>query len=452
MGTKITIVFIICIVSFGKAQIWNPVSSGYSNPVYQYKIEAPNENTAWLVGVEVDDSTGITTDINHELRITKDGGQNWNTVLFPHNEPGYIANISALNNNTAYLSYNDYGLGPQIFKTNNGGIDWEEKSAEISVWINVVHCFNNIYCVAMGDPDDDGFEISTSINSGDNWFKVSQDNIPPHLEGEYGFTDAYRTSGNKMWFWTSMNRIFYTENRGFSWSLLNTPDDGELFNLFVGHDDALFAVYMIYNDDFTNPEHTLYVSYNNGTSWTDITSNDNKWWIRSIEKVPGTSTYISQFNEGGDIQDSISTRISYDDCKSFIVIDSTTTIGNLTFLSPTRGYATDYQDSRDTSTSKVYLYAGSPLTGLFYPDKINADISLFPNPATNKIKLYVESPSIDDFIILINDVNGRLVEKHSVNDVSIIEKEFDISKYVSGNYILTLSSKEGMKKMNFIKH
>jgi len=85
-------------------------------------------------------------------------------------------------------------------------------------------------------------------------------------------------------------------------------------------------------------------------------------------------------------------------------------------------------------------------TSIQEPEKINSNwISIFPNPASNK--LHIQSLAQQNFNYAILDIAGRQVQSGNIN----VNDPIDISNIASGLYIISLSVDKEVANFKFIK-
>jgi photosystem II stability/assembly factor-like uncharacterized protein len=87
--------------------------------------------------------------------------------------------------------------------------------------------------VAFSDPVDGSFLIIRTADGGAHWVAVPPEHIPPPLAGEAGFaasgTAIHVEGTDNAWFGTgggSVARVFYSADRGRTWSVAETPIAG----------------------------------------------------------------------------------------------------------------------------------------------------------------------------------------------------------------------------------
>jgi hypothetical protein len=81
----------------------------------------------------------------------------------------------------------------------------------------------------------------------------------------------------------------------------------------------------------------------------------------------------------------------------------------------------------------------------------NLSLNLFPNPASDKVKISYRSDKSENISVLIYDVMGRVITQKDIQGNGTFQASFDISKYKDGAYILGI--KDGVKRLSraFVK-
>ena len=74
--------------------------------------------------------------------------------------------------------------------------------------------------------------------------------------------------------------------------------------------------------------------------------------------------------------------------------------------------------------------------------------SLFPNPAIAQLNVMINAPKQDDIILLITDINGRLVlQKKTIAAAGSNTIPINIIALVNGTYFLKIISASGNKSV-----
>ena len=73
-------------------------------------------------------------------------------------------------------------------------------------------------------------------------------------------------------------------------------------------------------------------------------------------------------------------------------------------------------------------------------------INLYPNPSSHSINVVLpDNTSVSEMLIL--DFSGRVIK-----DIPVNEREIDIRSLKVGNYILRLSTEDGLISKKFLKN
>ncbi len=99
----------------------------------------------------------------------------------------------------------------------------------------------------------------------------------------------------------------------------------------------------------------------------------------------------------------------------------------------------------------MYRYIGSPLSGILSRKPLDAQVAVSPNPTTGPFRVEVAAPSASDFWVLVNDANGKLVERKEFNEMAQISQQFDLSGYATGTYWMTVSNLHGSHTVQVLK-
>lgn len=271
-----------------QTMLWIKQASGFLSASRGIRnIAAVNNSTAWAVAY---DGSGDGSKVRDFTRTT-DGGKNWvsGTINATGTDGLESSMITAVNDNTAWVALYDAAGGGKIVKTSDGGNTWTvQSSATFSApngFPNVIYFWdeNNGFC--MGDPNDGYFEIYTTTNGGDTWYRVPQANIPANLTGEFGTIGFYAVYGDIVWFATTKGRIFKSTDKGYTWVKYQTPLSAENFE--TSFKDA--------NNGIIQSVGTTVKSYrttDGGENWTQITPTGN-FYQGSFSYIPNTNILIS---------------------------------------------------------------------------------------------------------------------------------------------------------------
>ncbi|MFZ1704475.1 MAG: T9SS type A sorting domain-containing protein [Saprospiraceae bacterium] len=388
--------------------------------------------------------------LNYSFARTVNGGQQWQTGIFPFNgKLGELSNMAAVDDSTAWVAYiesldAEFGsISSKIYKTTNGGQNWELANISLgSNWVNNIHFFNKNDGFIIADATSTDFNIYTTSNEGATWTKVNDAMIPDLISGdEYG-VNTYTTRGDKIWFPTWAGRIFYSPDKGKTWEVINGPADMIGLILQIAVDD----IGNIYIDDIDleNDKHRFFRRNASDGNWINLTPSNDKGFI-FFSCVPETNTIIMV-----DSKDK-NTRISSNFGQSWMVIDSINADSKyfVKFLNSKTGFCSNVNVGIETNS--ILKYVGSPLSGLLSLHDLNIDLIVYPNPSVELITIKFDIVKKDHFWIMIHDVTGNLMFKKSINEVGLYTEEVDVKSLIAGTYFLTISNQEGLKSRSFLK-
>ncbi|MBK6964269.1 MAG: T9SS type A sorting domain-containing protein [Bacteroidales bacterium] len=246
---------------------WRSLNSG--TKAYLTSVFFINELKGFCTGVDWNSFNGV-------LLSTENGGTTWDIQVFDATYDTYELNqVFFIDPNIGFLTcYNG-----KIFKTTNGGIDWEYFDTELTYSLNSI-CFldSNIGWIGgmnhFVGGDDDGLILKT-IDGGNHWavasycpltvlslsfanqsigYAVGYDGIIKTSDGGQTWSTIYTTGGyNGLYsvFCHSVDSvtvvggnglIINTIDGGTNWDTIPSGTNQNLYCLFAGNQDAQFIV------------------------------------------------------------------------------------------------------------------------------------------------------------------------------------------------------------------
>jgi photosystem II stability/assembly factor-like uncharacterized protein len=245
---------------------WEALEVGFQSSLRG--LSAVDEETAWVSG-----SGG-------SFAFTRDGGDSWQSGTVPDSESLDFRDVQAFADGTAYLMSAGPGDLSRIYKTSDWGQSWsvQHVNPEEAGFFNGMAFWDSEHGMVVGDPvDGDLFLLATS-DGGQGWERVSGNQHPRVMEGEYGFAASgtnIATFGEQGLVVASggpVARVFRTPDRGKSWEVVTTPmaSGNESSGIFsIAYRDPLHA--MTAGGDYQNDEETsgtLARSADGGLTWT----------------------------------------------------------------------------------------------------------------------------------------------------------------------------------------
>lgn len=431
-------------------QSWEAKDAALPGSLYGDNVFAINESVAWTYAFEADELNNFTF-LNSAISIITDGGSSWQSVPFPTNDRFYTTSMWALNSEIAWLT----GVSQEttedsinyLFKTIDGGQNWNRIPVPLQVFIDFVYMWNENEGIIVGDPDLIGFEIYKTQDGGLTWERI--DNIPPALPNEWGiWKDNYTAYGNDLWTATTLGRIYHTADKGESWEVLDAPlNTNTAWSMDVNTDGDIYITYTEYLPAIQKDVFQIYRKDASGGDWMNITGKNDKYLLRDISVIPYTNTVLISLEAKNH-----ETRISYDKGNSWITIDTISRVNFMDFYNASAGYASQANLGLDFSDTEMYTFTGSPLSGIIGHKPLqDVNIEITPNPTSDYIIITLKADQLQDYYIILNDPAGKLILKQEFNNVTEIHSNMDMQKLPPGNYILTIANKNGIFSEKVIK-
>jgi photosystem II stability/assembly factor-like uncharacterized protein len=452
MKNHLLLIYLLFSFSNFFAQAWPSSTKVFDSGIGIMKTVATNKFNVWAYGMGVNSRNQFTED-KLSLAKSNDGGITWEVVDFPKPKGGFMSNLTAINKDIAWVSYNQFDdqtkSGVVLFKTLDGGTTWNQQKIGMEVWINAVYFYDSNNGIALGDPNDKGFEIYTTADGGEKWTKVSNDKIPLHIDkDEYGTSGLFSIDQNKIAFPTTKGRIITSDDKGNTWRVMTLPSNETLrFSDFFydsnGNGYSIFSGFLNKEEIFS-----LYRTSDNGLTWKNITPKERNVWLFNIEAIPNKPSIVGTFVNLNTKPPRQQTRLSHDNGESWTTIDTSTFIWETNFVNPAVGYGISRVWNKH---NEIYKFNSNVLTGIFDPKPIDATLNIYPNPANNIATIHISSTKVDDYDLYINDLQGRLVYKKFISKTVDHHEKVELSNLTSGMYILTLSNKEGVATKKFVK-
>lgn len=240
-------------------------------------ISTPLDDIAWICGA------------NGTVIRTINGGTTWDSKKVPGAEQLDFRDIKAFDMNTAYVMSVGNAEHSRIYKTNDGGKNWnlQLQGQHQSEFFNCMAFWNQNHGLVLSDPVGGKFTLYETQN-GDTWSAISQDGMPMALTGEGAFAasgSCMTVSGKEhVWFGTGVNtaRVFCSKDGGFNWSVSETPikKDTKSSGIFsITFSDVNNG--MISGGDYSAPElggSNLAITNNGGSTWQLVEIAPQYYW------------------------------------------------------------------------------------------------------------------------------------------------------------------------------
>ena len=328
---------------------WIETDSGLPSGigVGQISVAMNDSNDLWAMAINNDGS------IADNFTRSTDGGQTWTAGSF--NAGTGLSQLFAMSNigggsvDACWAVFNT-GASQGCYKTIDGGANWVNMNAGYGAasFANVIHFFNENDGFAQGDPVDGYYELYTTTNGGDDWTRVPESNIPAPTTGEFGITGNYYAVGDNIWFGTNQGRIFYSNDKGYTWDVTMTPFGATNTVTCIFSDELNGFAFRSYLDMGIEPE--INITTDGGQSYTSLFVTGDMY-ARWFSHVPGTTTFVGSSSEPGIEGASYSEDGGY----TWVTLNSGVPIQATAFLDNETGWAGTWAGA----TGGMYIFDGN---------------------------------------------------------------------------------------------
>jgi photosystem II stability/assembly factor-like uncharacterized protein len=368
---------------------WQQADNGITNHVYT-AIGSNGENI--FVG---------SGSVN--LYGSADNGSTWNAVT--NGISGMVTMLDASNGNLFAVTANG------VYLSNNNGATWSLQNNGLP------SNFAGQSIFADGDTLFSGgyYEVFYSVNKGSTW-TARNTGFPPNAR-----VQSFAKKGNTVFAGTNGYGLYKTTNNGLNWSLTGIGGQQVPFS-------EVESVYVFDSKIYASFSGTLYVSSDNGATWTTATNGLNGAYVNYITHRGGTlfvGTYTGIFHslDGGSTWVNINanltnpaiSHIGFNASKIFICSQNVAI------------YVRDLQQVLSLETLSL-----------------NNELSVYPNPANEKLTVSLPENSSKTEGILYDNA-GKELQRFLLNSG---ENTLDINHLESGIYFLEMNG----KSTKFIKN
>ncbi len=155
---------------------------------------------------------------------------------------------------------------------------------------------------------------------------------------------------------------------------------------------------------------------------------------------------VSAWSTAGPFRTIISKNLG----QTWTEIGASEAAGIAIFASPSIGYAGERQST--SHYTRMYKYVGDPLVGLFSGLELDAQVTLSPNPTSDVLRVQIEVAEPAEFVLLLNDMQGRLIERKVLEKTAAGNVQFNLNHLPAGVYFVTVSSIKGHLTRTISKH
>ncbi|MGJ8550237.1 WD40/YVTN/BNR-like repeat-containing protein [Winogradskyella wichelsiae] len=168
-----------------------------------------------------------------------------------------------------------------------------------NVFYDSMDFWNDQEGIAIGDPTDGCMSVIITRDGGENWIKMSCDNLPSTKEGEAAFAASdtnIAIVGDETWVATGgkTSRVMYSPDKGITWRVFDTPivqgkETTGIYSIDFYDENNGFAI----GGDYTNPKA-------NSANKIRTTTGGVTWQVVSDSEGPGYRSCVQYIpNSGG---------------------------------------------------------------------------------------------------------------------------------------------------------
>ena len=307
MRLYISILVVLLLISCAEKKEYRPFQKVTIIPVFEDSVSIRaitflDGSTLAFAG-----SKGIygTVDVrNHKVRT--------NVQQYDSITPQFRA-VGKTSENFFMLSIESPAL---LYKTGeNGMMELVYKEEGEGVFYDSLTFWNDLDGIAVGDTVDGCLSIIITRDGGHTWTKIPCSDLPEGIEGEGAFAASdsnIAVVGNQAWIGTTEGRIYYTADKGVSWSVVETPIIHEeatqgIYSLHFYDKDNGFAI----GGDYTQPESkkaNKIKTQDGGKTWDLVADGQEPNYKSCVQYVPNSEgkgfvavgfTGVSYSGDGG---------------------------------------------------------------------------------------------------------------------------------------------------------
>lgn len=334
---------------------------------------------------------------NNSYYKSQDKGLTWNKLASPGHYQ-YTRSFFFFNELVGYSLGGGTSEGSSLYKTTNGGISWFKQGTTNYNFTGNLHFFTPDYGIITGENG-----TLESTDGGNSWAKLNNISLSKvqfiNDTVGYAFSFGYYSYG----------KLYRTDDAGKNWTpvLTSNSNDLQYFN-FVNKDLG-----------FVISQNVAKKTTDGGGSWTNL-------------NIPnGGYNYIKFYNDQiGFIYDNFNhfTYKTHNGGATWQILEDLDEIYDINFNGDEIYFGGEYGKLLTVKAEDLMLKT----TDFSVTD--NDGITVFPNPATNK--LFVQNKSGGTEYYNLFNMNGQFLKKGSL----LKSNEIDL-KYPSGIYFLQISAK-----------
>ncbi|MCK0145688.1 oxidoreductase [Arenibacter sp. F26102] len=194
-----------------------------------------------------------------------------------------------------------------LYKTGDSGdMELVYKEEDDKVFYDAMAFWNNQEGIAIGDSMNGCLSIIISRDGGNTWNKLACSSLPKSEPGEGAFAASntnIKLLGNKAWIVTTSGNVYYSEDKGFNWTVIKTPiESSEPTQGIYSIDFYDENLGVVFGGDYTKPEidnANKAITRDGGKTWKLIANGklpDFRSCVQFVPNSEGKSLIAVGFN------------------------------------------------------------------------------------------------------------------------------------------------------------
>lgn len=261
----------------------------------------PSETSVRLQAVSlVDEDVVWVSGLEGTYARTLDGGARWQVGIVEGAEDLQFRDVHGVDGRTAYLLSAGSGESSRIYKTTDGGEQWELQfvNDEPQAFYDCFDFWDAEHGIAFSDSVE-GELVLLATSDGEHWHRLPSDALPAARPGEGGFAASgtcVTVQGDKRAYVATgagSARLLRTSDRGATWEVFDTPvasdrDSAGLTSVAFWDENRG----MVAGGDITAPESAqtnVAVTSDGGESFRIVSSPGFSGAVYGVAAIPGTA-------------------------------------------------------------------------------------------------------------------------------------------------------------------
>ncbi|MBC8768858.1 oxidoreductase [Arenibacter sp. BSSL-BM3] len=194
-----------------------------------------------------------------------------------------------------------------LYKTGDSGdMELVYKEEDDNVFYDAMAFWNNQEGIAIGDSMNGCLSVIISRDGGNTWNKLPCSSLPKSESGEGAFAASntnIKVLGNKAWIVTTNGNVYYSEDKGFTWTVIKTPiESSEPTQGIYSIDFYDENLGVVFGGDYTKPEiddANKAITTDGGKTWKLIANGklpDFRSCVQFVPNSEGKSLIAIGFN------------------------------------------------------------------------------------------------------------------------------------------------------------